>query len=247
MSETQELELRQPSELAAKPTMMDLLSLALSKDAGIDVIERLAALQRDQMDREATIDFNDALNRVQTQIKRIAPDLDNPQTRSKYASYAAIDRKIRPIYSEEGMSLSFTTEDCPIQEHIRVVCFASLRGHTRKYQVDMPCDGKGAKGGDVMTKTHAAGAAMSYGMRYLVKGIFNIAVGEEDTDGNLATNGELSAAVESISQAQTPDDMMKAYKAAYVKFEATPAAIKILIAARNQARKEFQDADSRGN
>jgi hypothetical protein len=35
-----------------------------------------------------------------------------------------------------------------------------------------------------MTKTHAAGAAMSYGMRYLLKMIFNVAVGEDDRDGN---------------------------------------------------------------
>ena len=48
----------------------------------------------------------------------------------------------------------------------------------------MPADGKGAKGGDVMTKTHATGAAVSYGMRYLLKMIFNVAVGEDDTDGN---------------------------------------------------------------
>ncbi len=48
----------------------------------------------------------------------------------------------------------------------------------------MPADGKGAKGGDVMTKTHATGAAASYGARYLLKGIFNIAVGDDDRDGN---------------------------------------------------------------
>jgi len=48
----------------------------------------------------------------------------------------------------------------------------------------MPADGKGAKGGDVMTKTHAAGSAMSYGMRYLLKMIFNVAIGENDDDGN---------------------------------------------------------------
>jgi hypothetical protein len=49
----------------------------------------------------------------------------------------------------------------------------------------MPSDGKGAKGNDVMTRTHAAGSAMSYGMRYLLKAIFNIAIGEDD-DGNAA-------------------------------------------------------------
>src|SRR5690606_32576023 len=57
-------------------------------------------------------------------------------------------------------------------------------GHSRAYHIDMPADGKGAKGGDVMTKTHATGAAASYGMRYLLKMIFNVAVGEEDRDGN---------------------------------------------------------------
>jgi hypothetical protein len=48
----------------------------------------------------------------------------------------------------------------------------------------MPVDGKGAKGNDVMTKTHAFGSGASYGMRYLLKMIFNVAVGEDDDDGN---------------------------------------------------------------
>jgi ERF superfamily len=51
----------------------------------------------------------------------------------------------------------------------------------------MPADGKGAKGGDVMTKTHAAGSAFTYGQRYLLKMIFNIAIGDDD-DGNRAND-----------------------------------------------------------
>lgn len=220
-----------------KPTIMDLLSVALHNNAAIDVIERLAALQEKQLAREAEIDFNEALTRVQEQIKRIAPDLDNPQTRSRYASYAAIDRKIRPIYAAEGFSLSFNTADCPIAEHVRVICRVALRGHKEIYQVDMPADGKGAKGGDVMTKTHAAGAAMSYGMRYLVKYIFNIAIGDEDTDGN--SNGELAEAIEWLQNASSKDELKKLYADAYNKFESSPAAIKALINARNEKRKEF--------
>ena len=72
---------------------------------------------------------------------------------------------------------------------VRVLCYVSRGGHTRTYQIDMPADGKGAKGGDVMTKTHATGAAASYGMRYLLKMIFNVAVGESDDDGNAASKG----------------------------------------------------------
>ena len=83
------------------------------------------------------------------------------------------------------MSLSFSHADCPKADCVRVVCYASLRAYTRMYQMDMPCDGKGAKGGDVMTKTHATAAADSYAKRYLIKDIFNIAIGEYDTDGNM--------------------------------------------------------------
>ena len=50
----------------------------------------------------------------------------------------------------------------------------------------MPADGKGAQGRDVMTRTHATGSAVSYGRRYLLLMIFNIAVGGEDDDGNAA-------------------------------------------------------------
>lgn len=38
----------------------------------------------------------------------------------------------------------------------------------------------------IKTKTHATGSAVSYGMRYLLKMIFNIAVSDRDDDGNAA-------------------------------------------------------------
>lgn len=173
--------------IPVNPTPLDLLAIALQHQAGIDVIERLTNLSNQEKARQAELEFNEAMNRVQNEIRRVAPDANNPQTHSKYASYAALDRVIRPSYSKEGFSLSFNTADCPLQgEFIRVICYVSRGAHTRTYQVDMPADGKGAKGGDVMTKTHAAGSALSYGMRYLLKGIFNVAIGAEDDDGNQA-------------------------------------------------------------
>src|SRR5437899_1827859 len=173
---------------AAVPLQQEtaMLRLAIDKGAPIETIERLVALQEKMLARQAEIEFNEALNRVQSKIKRVAPDLENKQTSSKYASYAAIDRIIRPIYSEEGFSLSFSEEDCSKPEHVRIVCFVSKGAYTRQYRKDMPSDGKGAKGGDVMTRTHAAAAADSYAKRYLVKDIFNVAIGQDDTDGNAA-------------------------------------------------------------
>jgi hypothetical protein len=81
--------------------------------------------------------------------------------------------------------LSFSEGNTDKSAHVRIVCKVShIGGHTEVYHKDMPADGKGAKGGDVMTLTHATGAAQTYGMRYILKGIFNVAIGENDNDGN---------------------------------------------------------------
>jgi hypothetical protein len=194
---------------------MGLLSLALKNNAAIDVIERLAALQEKALAREADIDFSEALNRVQDKIKRIAPDLENPQKRSKYASYAAIDRVIRPLYGPEGFSLSFTHADCPKPDHIRVICWVRLRAHKEPYQVDWPVDTKGPKGEPVMTATQATGASDSYAKRYLVKDIFNIAIGELDNDGNSPlTNEWLADQVGEIQRCETIEGLRTAFQTA---------------------------------
>ena len=49
---------------------------------------------------------------------------------------------------------------------------------------------------------------------YLLKGIFNLAVGEEDADGN-ASNGELAEQIEYIQNASTPEELKKLYTTAF--------------------------------
>ena len=84
--------------------------------------------------------------------------------------------------------MSFDTSDSPLPEQVRVLCYLLHRGgHEREYHIDMPADGKGAKGGDVMTKTHAAGTASTYGKRYLAVNIWNLALVDKDVDGNMPT------------------------------------------------------------
>ena len=159
----------------------------LARDPQVDVLklEKLMDLHERAMARLAQEHFNAAMSDAQTDMRPVAADASNPQTRSKYASYAALDLAVRPIYTKHGFGLSFDTGETTNADMVRVLCYVTHRaGFSRTYHADMPADGKGAKGGDVMTKTHATGAAMSYGMRYLLKMIFNVAVGEDDRDGN---------------------------------------------------------------
>lgn len=150
-------------------------------------VEQLQILQDmhfKQMARDAEIEFNEAMNAIQAEIGRIAPDLRNPQTSSMYASYKALDKVLRPVYTRHGLSLSFSEEDCPKADHIRIICYVSKGLHTRVYRKDMPVVATGIKGNVMMTPTHATASADSYGKRYLLKDIFNVAIGEEDDDGN---------------------------------------------------------------
>lgn len=161
--------------------------LVCDPNASVEKCERMMALWERAEARRAAARFHEAMTAAQKAMRPIAADMDNPQTKSRYASYAKLDRALRPIYTTHGFALSFNTGEAPEPEMVRVLCKVTLGGHVEHYQADLPADGKGARGGDVMTRTHAAGSAMSYGMRYLLKMIFNVAVGEADDDGNRAT------------------------------------------------------------
>lgn len=188
MTPTRELQTRVEPVADALPEAAAVsLFERLARDPGVDVdkLERLVQMHERATARVAEERFNAAMSAAQTEMRPIAADAENPQTRSKYASYAALDRPLRPIYTKHGFGLSFDTGEGAPDQWVRVLCYVTHgAGFARTYHADIPADGKGAKGGDVMTQTHAVGAAMSYGMRYLLKMIFNVAVGEEDVDGN---------------------------------------------------------------
>ena len=199
---------------------------ARDPNVDLDKMERLMAMRERELNRSAEQAFNEAMKSAQSEMRTVGTDANNSQTRSKYAPYAKLDAVLRPIYTSHGFSVSFDEDDSPKPDHIRVLAYvAHEAGFTRTYRKDMPADGKGAKGGDVMTKTHATGAAASYGMRYLLKGIFNVAVGEDDKDGN--TPPKHSEAI-TPEQAQTIRDLIEETNSdiekmcAYLKVEAIP-------------------------
>ncbi|HEX3577553.1 MAG TPA: ERF family protein, partial [Thermoanaerobaculia bacterium] len=159
--------------------------LAQQPNLNVDTLERLMAMHERLIAQQAVERFAVAMQAAQAEMRPISADATNPQTRSKYASYNKLDLALRRIYTAHGFAVSYDTAKSEKPEHMLVLAYVShAGGHVRTHQVEMPNDGKGAKGGDVMTKTHATGAAMTYGMRYLLKMIFNVAVGEDDTDGN---------------------------------------------------------------
>lgn len=176
----------------------------VARDPSVDMDKLVRLLElRDKTEARARADaFDAAMTAAQAEMRAVAADSNNPQTRSRYASYFALDKALRPIYTRHGFSLSFNTDAGASEGCIRILCRVSRGGHSRDYHIDMPADGKGAKGGDVMTKTHATGAAVSYGSRYLLKMIFNVAVGEGDDDGNSTGAGNEPISADQLEKLQ---------------------------------------------
>lgn len=208
----------QSAVVEVEPTtlLQVIQNASMNPEVDIEKMERLMAMHERLVDKQNETAFHAAMTEAQKQTRRIAADLENKQTHSRYASYAALDKVLRPIYTEHGFALSFDTGDAP-DEYVRVLCYVSHSGgHSKTYKVDMPADGKGAKGGDVMTKTHAVGSGMSYGMRYLLKMIFNVAIGDDDDDGN-------AAGYPTITQSQVADlealiDEVGSDKSAFMRY-----------------------------
>jgi hypothetical protein len=123
--------------------------------------------------------------RAQAGIGPVFRDKFNAQTSSSYAALESIDRKISPVYTAHGFSLSFGTGDSALVGHIRTLCDCMHEaGHTKQYHVDLPIDSAGIKGSVNKTGVHAAGSTFSYARRYLTMMIFNVVLTNEDDDGN---------------------------------------------------------------
>lgn len=180
--------LKHPTDATPPTTEFDIMDLiADCKDPGM--LKELRELRREMSEEVDKRLFFSAMSRVQAEISQIATDAGNPQTNSRYATLAQLDRAIRPHYTAEGFSIGF--DDEPTDHGLRVECTVSRGGWQTKHHHTVAISTHGIKGTQMMTETHAGASALSYGKRYTLAMAFNIAI-ERDDDGNAAGAKTLS-------------------------------------------------------
>jgi len=173
-------------------TPMSLLRTAQMNGADVAVLEKYMDLVERREQNEARKAFMAAMARVQAQLPVILRTTENTQTNSRYAKEDAISRVIKPVYTQEGFSLTFDTGDCPREGHMRILCdVLHSEGHAIQKHIDYPYDATGIKGTTNKTQIHAYASTFQYGRRALVCAIFNVATGDDD-DGNAAGQGEMA-------------------------------------------------------
>lgn len=156
----------------------DLIAQALKKE-GLPAESLNALLDANEriMAKQAEIDFNEALARIQPKMPFI--DKTSKAHNSTYAKYENIQAVVRPIYTEEGFSISFTSKrEGDLETYYGTLMHKS--GHSKTAEISLPADTSGSK-----NAIQAKGSTLSYAKRYLLCALLDIIVKDEDDDAQV--------------------------------------------------------------
>jgi len=174
-----------PKEIATQEinNPMQIISAAVSNGAQVSDMKELFEMHKEWERNEATKAYNAAMANAQANMPAILKTKINRQTNSRYADLGDIIKLIKPVYTDNGFSLSFNEGKADIDTEIRVIGICSHKaGHSETFFTDLPVDDAGIKGNVNKTGVHGKASTISYGQRYLTKMIFNLALDEEDDD-----------------------------------------------------------------
>lgn len=188
-----------PTEIqaASSPLLspMEMVQIAFAKaveqGAAAEMVTLILDQQRWLITHNEEENFNAALRRIQDKLQSIKKRGWNETTNSHFATSFDIHNAIKPLLEAERMTLSFRPGISEKPEMVLVIGLLSLGAFGKEYPLEMPADGKGAKGGGVMSRTHATGSALKYAKRYLKDMIFDLNTQgpKDEDDGNIASSG----------------------------------------------------------
>jgi hypothetical protein len=192
-------------------------------------------------ERQAKINFDDALNACQAKIGRIEPNRKR-ENDIAWADYVGLDKVVRPVYLEAGFSICFSETDSPTEG--RRMCATLSRGGVSReyYSKIIPA------GNSKMSAADADAGGSSRAMRYLLLKIFNIAVGidKDEKKGIPSTLQSLDERahlthLDNIHNAANRGELQRLYLNAISAAEAIQdaASIKAFISAKDKRMKEL--------
>ena len=163
----------------------NIINISQNPDINVDRLERLLAMQERMMDRQAKLEFNNALARIQAKMPRILGTgkikNDKKNFTIKYLKYDDIDNTLRPFLSAEGFSLVHDKQDV----NNRLVVTTTLKhrdGHQEKVSMPLPYD----QPNKTKNAVQAALSTFTYGKRANVMAFFNIVMEGEDDNPQLS-------------------------------------------------------------
>jgi len=156
--------------------------MVTSGNFDVSVARELLEMQKDFMKQQGIINYNNDFALMSKEIPVIARTKKTHTT--FYAPLEDIVKAVQPILSKYGFSISFTTEQQGL-EAVTVNCILQHKdGHSTKTALTLPTKAVN----NSMNAMQAIGAAISYGKRYTICGILNIATAQDDDNNGFALN-----------------------------------------------------------
>jgi len=195
-----------------QPTPASMLAIAVQQGAGIDMIERLMALQERMTAAAAKSDYDRAFSAFKSEAIKIIKArkvTDGPLKNKSYAELHDIVNAVTPALSKNGLSFSWKlTKD--ERDWLEVTCTVRhVGGHVESVSMGGPPDAGGAK-----NAIQARASTVSYLERYTLKAALGVAEQDDDTDGNApaAPTFDVAGALHEIETVTTWDALEKAWK-----------------------------------
>ena len=159
----------------AQSIMPIIEKMASMPELPIDKLERMLDMQERIMNRAAQEQFISAMAAMQAEIPAIAERGQAHNT--KYATFEDINDTVKPIMKQHGFGLTFRIKNLQGAVEITGVLMHTA-GHREETSVMLPLDTSGSK-----NAVQAVGSSVSYGKRYVMCAMLNIATRGEDDDG----------------------------------------------------------------
>lgn len=226
---------------ANNSTPAELLRIAVSQNADIDKLAKLMDLQERWEKNEARKAFVVAMNAFKAEPpsilknKHVHFDTQKGPTDYDHATLDHVCDRVIGSLSKHGISHRWRIEQNG--EWIKVTCILTHElGHSEETTLQGVADSSGNK-----NNIQAIGSTVTYLQRYTLLAACGLAAANTDNDGGTQfDNGALAEQVEWIGCAKDLEELKKLFRDAYNKFEQVPAALKVLIAAKNKRKAELQ-------
>lgn len=240
MSEGKELKTVETNNLEITP--MQMMRIAIEKDADLDKLQKLMDLQERWEAERARKAFTEAMNL----FKANPPDIKKNkkvafgETKYDYASLDHVSKIIGAELSKYGLSHRWAVEQT--KESIKVTCVIThSMGHSESVSMEGPSDTSGKK-----NAIQSIGSTITYLERYTLLAATGIAVKGQDDDARVAGQPQkeinedlLTAKILEFGNVDTKEKYEKLCKGALAPFKGNAVAIVQINDAAKKAKQRL--------
>lgn len=184
-----------PSDSGNEMAMM-ILQAASTPDFDVAKLEKLMDLQERETNRQAKIEFSKAFAEMQSEIETVSKTKKGHNT--MYATLEDIVDTVKPVLQRFGFAVSFSIDT---KQGVIVTCTLMHKlGHSIDTTITLNPDNSGSK-----NAVQAIGSAVSYGKRYTICSLLNIATRDDDDAQSCSVN---AGKVITTSQVQTIENKL---------------------------------------